>query len=53
MSIPKYIPDILHKFQSETPKRRQYSPHAWAKPAYGAKEQYASGDKKSPVIPPD
>jgi hypothetical protein len=52
ISMPKYIPDMLHKFQHRPPRRRQDAPHSWVTPTYGAKVQYAADDDDSPILPP-
>ena len=41
LSMPKYIEKALKRFQVETPKRCQNSPHQHTVPAYGAKTQFA------------
>jgi hypothetical protein len=41
MSMPGYIERALQRFQHLLPSRPQPSPHAWQKPNYGAKTQYA------------
>jgi hypothetical protein len=52
ISMPKYIPAMLHKFQHPSPRRRQDAPHAWAQPTYGAKVQFATDDDSTPVLAP-
>jgi hypothetical protein len=39
LSMPKYIPDALHKFQHPPPARPQDSPHPCNAPQYGIKVQ--------------
>jgi hypothetical protein len=45
LSMPKYVPEALHKFQHPAPYRPEHAPHDWSKPAYGQKQQF--------VAPPD
>jgi hypothetical protein len=52
ISMPMYIPALLHKFQHPMPRRRQDAPHAWVTPTYGAKIQYAANDDTSPRLSP-
>ena len=52
VSMPGYIYEALQKFQHPYPKHRQYDPHAWAQPVYGAKVQHADNIDDSPVLPP-
>ncbi len=52
ISMPKYVPAMLHKYQHPKPRRRQDAPHAWAQPTYGAKVQFATDDDSSPVLTP-
>ena len=35
ISMPIYIPTVLHKFQHKIPARSQDTPHPWNKPVYG------------------
>ena len=51
ISMPKYIETALHKFQHNRPRKRQDAPHAWQKPTYGSKVQYANDDDDSPNLP--
>ena len=54
MSMPKYIEKALLRFAIPTPKRAQHSPHAWAKPDYGAKTQLTAPiDDSSPLSQPE
>jgi hypothetical protein len=53
ISMPKYIPDMLHKFQYRPSRRRQDAPHSWVTPTYGANIQYAANDDGSPILSPD
>ena len=52
ISMPKYVPAMLHKYQHPKPRRRQDAPHAWAQPNYGAKVQFATNDDPSPILAP-
>jgi hypothetical protein len=51
VSMPSYLPAVMHKYQHPTPKRHQGAPHAWTTPTYGAKIQYATADDDSPILP--
>ena len=48
--MPGYIPSMLHRFQHIIPVQRQDAPHAWTKPTYGDKVQYAPKTDNSPVL---
>jgi hypothetical protein len=50
ISMPKYIPSMLHKFQHTKPRHQQDAPHSWVTPTYGAKVQYAATDDNSPLL---
>jgi hypothetical protein len=50
ISMPNYIPNMLHKLQHATPTKHQGVPHAWTTPTYGAKVQYATKDDDSPIL---
>jgi hypothetical protein len=50
ISIPGYIERALQRFQHPTPSRPEHAPHAWQKPIYGAKTQYAPGPDSAPAI---
>ena len=39
VSMPGYCARVLERLQHKRSARPQYSPHEWAKPAYGAKVQ--------------
>lgn len=43
--MPKYIPQILQRFQNATPHKTQYTPYTWTPTIYGMHDQ----DR----IPPD
>ena len=49
-SMPGYIPAMLHRFQHRIPFQYQDAPHAWTKPTYGAKLNYAPDTDNSPVL---
>jgi hypothetical protein len=48
--MPGYIERVLQRFVHSHPARRQDSPHAWQKPAFGAKVQFAPEPDNSPVL---
>jgi hypothetical protein len=50
ISMPNYIPAMLHKFQHANPIKHQGAPHAWTTPTYGAKVQYATKDPPPPPL---
>ena len=52
VSMPAYIPAMLHKFRHHKPRRRQDAPHAWDKPLYGASVQFAENDDDSTPLSP-
>jgi hypothetical protein len=39
---PTYVARALKQFQHPEPTHPQHSPHAWQKPNYGARTQYAT-----------
>ncbi len=41
VSMPGYIERALHRFQHPMPTKPEHSPHAWQKPTFGAKTQFA------------
>ena len=52
LSMPKYIPEGLHKLQHPTPVKPQHSPAKHTIPTYGAKIQYADNtDEMQPTLP--
>ena len=53
LSMPGYIAAALQKFAHPTPSRPQDSPHAWAKPVYGAIQQLTSAPDDSEPIDAD
>jgi hypothetical protein len=50
ISMPNYIPAMLHKFQHAQPAKHQGAPHTWTTPYYGAKVQYATEADDSPIL---
>ena len=50
ISIPGYIERSLQRFQHPPPTRPQHSPHAWQKPTYGAKTQFAPEPDTAPAL---
>jgi hypothetical protein len=52
ISMPHYIPAMLHKFQHARPTKHQGGPHTWTTPSYGTKVQYAPSDDDSPILSP-
>ena len=52
ISMPEYIPALLHKFRHRPPKRRQDAPHDWPVHSYSQKVQYANAPDNSPVLSP-
>jgi hypothetical protein len=50
ISMPNYIPAMLHKFQHAQPAKHQGAPHTWTTPSYGTKVQYATADGDSPFL---
>jgi hypothetical protein len=51
ISMPNYIPAMLHKFQHTKAAKDQGAPHTWTTPTYGAKVQYATKEDDSPILP--
>ena len=47
-----YVQDSLKRFHHEHPQKPQDQPHPHAKPTYGAKVQYATGEDESPAVSP-
>ena len=45
--MPEYVTKALHKFKQDMSSKPEYSPHAHAKPVYGAKIQYAEKEDDS------
>ena len=50
ISMPKYVPKMISKFNHEIPKKPQHGPHKWNTPAYSSKIQYASAGDTSPRL---
>ena len=50
ISIPGYIARALKRFDHPQPSRPQHAPHAWVKPQYGAKTQFAPSEDTSPAL---
>jgi hypothetical protein len=49
ISMPGYVSNILSKFQHPSPKQPIHSPSKYAKPLYGANNQYAARDETPPL----
>ena len=45
--MPGYVEQALQRFQHAALSRPEYSPHAWQKPTYGTKTQYAPPEDTS------
>jgi len=52
VSMPEYIPNVLHKLKHPTPTKPQHSPHPWTRPTYGAKVQLAQEEDQAPILNP-
>jgi hypothetical protein len=50
ISMPGYIDRALHRFSHPQPSRPQHAPHAWQRPIYGARTQYATDEDTSPLL---
>ena len=50
VSMPRYIVHALQCFQHPMPTHKQHSPHAWQKPQYGAKTQFAPSLDTLPTL---
>jgi hypothetical protein len=50
ISMPGYIARALQRFSHLPPTKPQHSPHAWQKPSYGDKVQYAPDHDTSPAL---
>ena len=50
VSMPGYIPAMIHHLQHRIPVQHQDDPNTWTKPTYGAKVQYAPNTDNSPVL---
>jgi hypothetical protein len=51
ISMPGYIDRALQRFAHPTPTKPQPLPHAWARPHYGAKQQFAPADDITAELP--
>jgi hypothetical protein len=51
ISMPGYIQRALLRFAHPTPTAPQHSPHAWARPNYGAKKQFAPAEDTTAELP--
>jgi hypothetical protein len=51
VSMPDYIPNVLHKLQHPPPKKPQHAPHPWTKPTFGVKVQFAPDEDTSAPLP--
>jgi hypothetical protein len=49
LSMPGYIARALQRFVHPKPARPEHSPHAWAAPVYGSRQQFATNDTSPPV----
>jgi hypothetical protein len=47
--MPGYVSNVLSKFQHDSPKHPQHTPSRYVTPVYGAKTQYATKDKITPL----
>jgi hypothetical protein len=50
ISMPHYIPAMMHRFQHPKPAKHQGAPHSWTAPTYGASVQYATPLGDSPIL---
>jgi hypothetical protein len=50
ISMPGYVTRALQRFSHPPPTKPQHSPHAWQKPSYGDKIQYAPDSDTSPAL---
>ena len=48
--MPGYVERALQRFAHPNPTRQQHSPHAWQRPKYGNKVQYAPDEDNSPIL---
>jgi hypothetical protein len=49
LSMSKYVPKSLIRFNHQKPKSPQHAPHRWSKPVYGSKVQYAKTNSSPPL----
>jgi hypothetical protein len=47
--MPRYVSNVLSKFQHDAPKHPQHTPSQYVTPVYGAKTQYATKDETPPL----
>jgi hypothetical protein len=45
ISMPRYVNNVLNKFQHDNPKTPQHRPSKYVTPVFGAKMQYAAQDE--------
>jgi hypothetical protein len=45
ISMPRYVKNVLNKFQHDSPKTSQHTPSKYVTPVNGAKTQYATRDE--------
>ena len=50
VDMPDYVTKKLNQYQHQTPKKPQYAPHQWTKPAYGKTTQYAPEPDRSELL---
>jgi hypothetical protein len=50
ISMPRYVSNVLSKFQHDAPKHPQHTPSRYVTPVYGAKTQYATKDETPPLM---
>jgi hypothetical protein len=50
ISMPGYIARALQRFSHPPPTKPQHSQHAWQKPSYGDRIQYAPNSNTSPAL---
>jgi hypothetical protein len=50
ISMPGYVTRALQRFSHPPPTKPQHSTHAWQKPSYGDKIQYAPDSDTSPAL---
>jgi hypothetical protein len=49
ISMPRYVSNVLSKFQHDSPKHPQHTPSRYVTPVYGAKTQYDTTDETPPL----
>jgi hypothetical protein len=49
ISMPRYVNNVLNKFQHDSPKTPQHTPSKYVTPVYGAQAQYATRDE-TPIL---